>query len=45
MFLAYRFYIEYKKSTGKKKREKFDNFLENKDFNEEQINTDENNFN
>jgi len=43
IFLAYRFYIEYKKSVIHKKEE-FDNFLENKDFNEEQ-NTNENNFN
>lgn len=43
--LAYSFYKEYKKCSVSKTENKFDNFLENKDFEENTTNTDENNFN
>jgi hypothetical protein len=43
IFLAYSFYLEYKIKTKDRKNEVFDNFSENKDFNENTIN--ENNFN
>lgn len=42
---AYSIYREYKITKGKTFKKSFDNFLENKDFSEEKINTDENNFN
>ncbi|MEK7572360.1 MAG: hypothetical protein AAB493_00690 [Patescibacteria group bacterium] len=45
-YLAYSLYKEYKINTKDIiKEEIFDNFLENKDFNEDKTNTDENNFN
>jgi hypothetical protein len=44
-YMAYSLYKEYKINTKDIKEEAFDNFSENKDFNENKINTtDENNF-
>jgi membrane protein implicated in regulation of membrane protease activity len=47
ILLAYDLYRENKKKLNKSEEKVFDNFLENKDFNENPINTDENenNFN
>lgn len=43
--LAYSLYIEYKKKKNVSEEKVFDNFLENKDFNENNTNVNENNFN
>ena len=44
-YIAYTLYREHKIKTMKTGGDTFDNFQENKNFNEEIINTDENNFN
>ena len=43
MALSYIFYKEYKNNNKTPEKKVFDNFLENKDFIEEKINSEENN--